>query len=272
MKNKLLSIGEISKLTKSHINSLKYYEQIGLLEPAYVAPDSGYRYYSFDQKCLIEVIQICIELDIPLKNLTEFMNEDETVNFYEILAHGKEIAEKKLASIQKGLSFIDKLKNNIDATKAFQNEIYTREMPKKYFCVILCRKPIKDIDPFEIVKTVLNLHYDIGEYAELFHFGLVDIGMLSLHSADGVQHFMFTELPEHMVKNTNAMIMEIPAGVYMCTQSEDKQIEQAPQIFSRYLKGKDSFLAIETDIFTGKYKTNKLVNELRVIAMGEDAE
>jgi len=267
-KNNLLSIGDISKLTKASIQSLRYYEQIQLLEPTYVAPDSGYRYYSFDQKCLIEVIQICIELDIPLKKLTEFMGDNETVNFYDILLHGKEIAEQKLESIKKGLKFIDELKNNVDATNEFQTRgnFYSREMPKKFFCVLLFKGAIKDINPFEIVKTVLKLHYDIEDYAEMFHFGLVDIGVLSVYNSSKASHFMFTELPKHIAKKTEANVKVIPAGTYLCTQSEEKQIDRAPEIFSEYLKGKNSFLAIETDIFTKIYKTNKLVHELRVIA------
>jgi len=266
-KNKLLSIGDMAKLTQASIQSLRYYEQINLLEPAYVDPHSGYRYYSFDQKCLIEVIQICVGLDIPLRKLVEFMGEDETVNFYDILEHGKEIAEEKLSSIQRGLKFIDELRHNINAVSEFQKDgsIYMREMEKKYLCIIPCKKPISDIKPFEIVRTVLKLHYDVDDYAKLFHYGLVDIGILSVHSSDDVKHFMFTELPEHIASSTTATIMTIPAGNYFCTQSEERQIEKAPHIFSGYLKGSNDFLAIETDIFTHKYKINKLVNELRVV-------
>jgi len=271
-KNKLLSIGDMAKLTQAGIQSLRYYEQINLLVPAYVDPHTGYRYYSFDQKCLIEVIQICVELDIPLKKLAEFIDEDETVNFYDILEHGKEIAQAKLVSIQKGLKFIDELRHNINSASEFQKGkmFYSREMEQKYFCVIPCKKPISDIKPFEIVRAVLKLHYDIDAYAELFHYGLVDIGVLGVYSLGGIEYYMFTELPEHIALNTTAAIMTAPSGSYLCTQSEERQIEQAPQIFSRHLKEKDNFLAIETDIFTHKYKINKLVNELRVIVTDSD--
>ena len=264
-KKELLSIGDMAKLTQASIQSLRYYEQIGLLEPAYIDPYSGYRYYSFDQKCLIEVIQICVELDIPLKKLTEFIGENETVNFHDILEHGKKIAEEKLKSVVRGLKFIEELSCNInDASKFNEGKFYTRKMEQKKFCVIPCAKPISDIKPFEIVRTVLNLHYDIEAYAQLFRHGLVDIGVLSRHSTGEIKYFLFTELPQSL--STNATIMSIPAGDYICTQSEKRQIEHAPQIFSNYLAGKDSFYAIETDIFTHKYKINKLVNELRVIA------
>ena len=45
MKNELLSIGEAAKLKQVSVKSLRYYETIGILKPAYVDPSSGYRYY-----------------------------------------------------------------------------------------------------------------------------------------------------------------------------------------------------------------------------------
>lgn len=45
-KENLLSIGALSKQTGVHIKSLRYYDSLGILRPAYVDSSSGYRYYS----------------------------------------------------------------------------------------------------------------------------------------------------------------------------------------------------------------------------------
>ena len=71
MKNELLSIGEAAKLKQVSVKSLRYYETIGILKPAYVDPSSGYRYYSPNQMIDLDVILTCIELGIPLKSLTD---------------------------------------------------------------------------------------------------------------------------------------------------------------------------------------------------------
>ena len=114
------------------------------------------------------------------------------------------------------------------------------------------------------------MHYDKDNYAELFHYGLVDIGILSINSPSGAMYYTFTELPAHIAANTTANIISTPAGNYLCTQSEDRQIEHATKIFNKHLNDNDHFLAIETDIFTHKYKINKLVNELRFIVTGHE--
>ena len=40
----LFPIGEVSKMFHISGSSLRHYENIGLLAPAYISPDSGYRY------------------------------------------------------------------------------------------------------------------------------------------------------------------------------------------------------------------------------------
>lgn len=66
-KDNLLSIGALSKQTGVHIKSLRYYDSLGILRPAYVDPSSGYRYYSLQQIPVVDAIQLCVDLDIPLK-------------------------------------------------------------------------------------------------------------------------------------------------------------------------------------------------------------
>lgn len=45
----LFKIGEIAKLYGVNIQTLRYYDQIGLLKAAFTDPDSGYRFYSIEQ-------------------------------------------------------------------------------------------------------------------------------------------------------------------------------------------------------------------------------
>ena len=45
----MLKIGLFSKLSRVSIRMLRYYDEMGLLRPAYIAPDSDYRYYREDQ-------------------------------------------------------------------------------------------------------------------------------------------------------------------------------------------------------------------------------
>ena len=100
-KSKLISIGTLSKLTGVHIKSLRYYDRLGILRPAYIDPASGYRYYSFPQIHVVDAIQLCVDLGIPLKQFTDFVGEDgRQIHYGALLARGTELAGAKIRSIQ----------------------------------------------------------------------------------------------------------------------------------------------------------------------------
>jgi DNA-binding transcriptional MerR regulator len=42
-------IGQFSQITKVTVKALRFYEEEGLIEPRYVDPVNGYRYYGSDQ-------------------------------------------------------------------------------------------------------------------------------------------------------------------------------------------------------------------------------
>ena len=66
MKEELLSIGEFAKLRGVSVKSLRYYERVGALKPAYVNEESGYRYYSINQISDLDMVTTFIELGVPL--------------------------------------------------------------------------------------------------------------------------------------------------------------------------------------------------------------
>ena len=258
--SKLLSIGEMSKITGAGIKSLRYYERINILKPAFVDPYSGYRYYSFNQTYLVQIIMFCIELDIPLKELNNFRDVDDMLDFRKLLCHGKDNVEKKLKLLNKGLNLINELEQKMDLVELFQIEqIYSREIPEKSFYIRPCGNSLENIDQLELFNSFSDMPYYEDNYNEL-----VEYGFLCEYSKTAVQYHAFLEFPKH-ISNENTML--IPAGNYFCRQSETSQIEWTLKIFKDYITDRNSFLAIETDIFTGKQNINNPINELRVIVL-----
>jgi DNA-binding transcriptional MerR regulator len=260
-KDKLLSIGEISKYTGASVKSLRYYERINILKPVFVDPDTDYRYYSFEQMYLVEIIILCIELDIPLKELSRFIEENKTIDYLSLLHYGKRIAEEKVKTLQRGLKFIGNVEQRIAAVEKYHKDeqIYSRDINEKYYYVMPYDKPsFDDADAHEKYSAYTDYDYNDDDY----YARLPECGFLCVFSPGKTERFIFIELPKRKAK---ANIKTIPVGTYFCMQSEDSQIEKAPQIFNEYLQGKDSFLIIETEIFARKYEINKPLNELRLI-------
>ncbi len=64
-----LSIGAFSRLTHLSIKTLRYYHEVGLLEPAVVDPDSGYRYYRPGQAHSAQLVRRFRDLGLPLADV-----------------------------------------------------------------------------------------------------------------------------------------------------------------------------------------------------------
>jgi DNA-binding transcriptional MerR regulator len=64
-----LTIGEFSRITHLSIKTLRRYHEGGLLEPAHVDPQSGYRYYSLDQVPAAQIIRRFRELGMPVREV-----------------------------------------------------------------------------------------------------------------------------------------------------------------------------------------------------------
>ena len=137
MKKELLSIGEVATMKNLSIKGLRYYEKIGILKPAYVNPDTGYRYYSMSQMIDLDVIATCLELDIPLKSLTNHLSEDGALNLESLLLEGQAIAIEKIHRSQAALARITGGMREIEDHKLIAHvpEPYTRTLPA---CTLLC--------------------------------------------------------------------------------------------------------------------------------------
>jgi len=270
-KNNLHSIGDASKLTNSSIQALRYYEKIDLLHPAYIDPNTNYRYYSEDQLWIIDMIVLCVELSIPTKELKRFIARDCIVDYSGLLAYGQEIAELKIAQFQKGLKIMtdiqDRLATPVDNRPL--GEVYSKEFPKKYFYIIVTKSPFSEISDREIAKSADEFNQYRGEYSNLLYSELIlEYGFLYKRSLNGIERYLFMEVAEETAIQNPTKIMVIPQGDYFMVQHEHEitRIEETAQIFKEQLQGEADFLAIEINLYTSSHKINK-PTELRVISL-----
>ena len=72
-----MHIKEFAKLTGVSVRTLHYYDEIGLLKPAFVDEQNGYRDY--DENSLGRMVEILFyrELDFPLKSILEILSSPD---------------------------------------------------------------------------------------------------------------------------------------------------------------------------------------------------
>jgi MerR family transcriptional regulator, activator of bmr gene len=69
MRETLYTIGEVSKLVNISIKALRYYDKINLFKPAYVDPDTNYRYYKDSQLYHLDLIKSLKYIGTPLDEI-----------------------------------------------------------------------------------------------------------------------------------------------------------------------------------------------------------
>ncbi len=69
-----MHIREFAKLTSVSVRTLHYYHRIGLLEPAFVDEQNGYRYYDESSLQRMQEILFYRELDFSLKSISEILS------------------------------------------------------------------------------------------------------------------------------------------------------------------------------------------------------
>lgn len=93
---RLLRIGSFSRQARLSPHQLRHYHEVGLLLPASVDPESGYRYYSEGQTATAEVIAILRSVDMPLAEIRELLRDPSAERVQETLDRHRARLERRL--------------------------------------------------------------------------------------------------------------------------------------------------------------------------------
>lgn len=212
--NKYFTISEFAKLRNININSLRYYEKIGLLKPAYIDENTKYRYYSSEQLYVLNQIILCITIGIPLKEMADYIDNDGNLQSEKLLKQGKVIAQRKMSEIQNNLNFIDYMLKDIEINKKYKDSegIYTRNLGQRR--IITTKYFSGRMDEKEIVSAIAD-KYNIAQKNEFFP--ILPAGKLVEISSSGeIQYRFFLEIVNDEKQHPEIKIL--PRGEYICKQ------------------------------------------------------
>jgi effector-binding domain-containing protein len=72
----MLKIGDFSRLSQISVDTLRYYDTLGLLKPSEVDPHTGYRYYAFHQLGRLNRILALKDLGLTLEQIAAMLEGD----------------------------------------------------------------------------------------------------------------------------------------------------------------------------------------------------
>jgi DNA-binding transcriptional MerR regulator len=80
-----MPIGRFARLTGLSVKALRHYDELGLLRPASVDTDTGYRSYSTAQVERAETIRLLRRLEVPLDDIATLLATDDPVRMRSVL-------------------------------------------------------------------------------------------------------------------------------------------------------------------------------------------
>lgn len=121
-------IGEISKLTNVPIQTLRYYDKMGLLKPSYINKQNSYRYYSLNQFIKIDLLKQCKLMGLSLKEIEELLKDEISVDSMIVLMDKqRKILNAKIAELENVKSYINFLDYRLKETKQIEeNKIFVK--------------------------------------------------------------------------------------------------------------------------------------------------
>jgi DNA-binding transcriptional MerR regulator len=77
LQTELMSIGRFARLTGLTVKALRHYDEVGLLRPASVDSETGYRSYGAEQVRRAETIRALRRLELPLDDVATLLTTDD---------------------------------------------------------------------------------------------------------------------------------------------------------------------------------------------------
>ncbi len=113
------TVKNLSRLSGVTVRTLHYYEEIGLLHPAYHG-ENGYRYY--EEKQLLDLQQILFfkELGFTLKQIKKVLGSDDFSILSALFSHKRSLVREK-AKIGKLIKTVDKTIKHLKGDQAMNN-------------------------------------------------------------------------------------------------------------------------------------------------------
>ncbi len=121
-------IGLFSKLTKTTVKTLRYYDEIGLMKPARIDETSGYRYYTTDQLQQLHQILSLRQVGLSLEEIAAVLDGKGAE---EIITRRQVMLEKQLAETRDQLSRLAYFNRNLREGEMTMYNAVIKEIPEQ---------------------------------------------------------------------------------------------------------------------------------------------
>lgn len=114
------TVKKLAKISGISIRTLRFYDEIGLLKPAYYG-DNSYRYYEEEQLLMLQQILFYRELNFPLNDIQRIINCDDFNKIDALISH-RQVLAQNLDRTKKLIKTVDQTIAHLRGKITMRNE------------------------------------------------------------------------------------------------------------------------------------------------------
>ena len=143
----MLKIGDFSKLSRVSIRMLRHYDEIGLLRPVKIDPESGYRYYSENQLPVAGRITALKDMGFGLSAIGELLDSYSEKNVLErrLLLKQAELLEQSRQTAYR-LRLLDTALERLRKDETMQYDVTLKTFPERYAATVRMNIPTYEME------------------------------------------------------------------------------------------------------------------------------
>ena len=158
----MLKIGDFSKLTRISIRMLRHYDEIGLLRPVKIDPESGYRYYSENQLPVAGRITALKDMGFGLSAIGEMLENylDKDSLERRLLLKQAELLEQSRQTAYR-LRLLDTALERLRKDETMQYDVTLKTFPQRYAATVRMTIPTYEMEGMlwsVLVRETAPLH------------------------------------------------------------------------------------------------------------------
>ena len=191
----MLRIGEFSNLSRVSVKTLHHYDDIGLLQPAHIDAQTGYRYYEAVQLTRLMRIRALKELGFSLDDITLLLRPDLTeVERAPIVTRRREEQEKQVQTEQQRLLRLQRLAVTTEGetegeTDGEQAAMRTAQLPIFYkplpaLRVASWRAPARARPEAQLEQEITARFLAMAAFLQAHNIRMTGAGVMLWHDAE----------------------------------------------------------------------------------------
>ncbi|HYP55304.1 MAG TPA: MerR family transcriptional regulator [Solirubrobacterales bacterium] len=210
MDDDLISIGTFARLTRLTHKALRLYDSRGLLTPAFVDPESGYRYYARTQVATAAAIALLRSLDVSLDVIGQIIGSEDPARAQQLLEGERRRVTAEIERRRGALSTLERLLDS-DPLRPYEVEATTE--PERLLVALEGRVEAERL-PDDVASLHRSLRREVAEQG--WKVGDPTFGLYPLDLPDA-SHAVVALPVEADAGVPSERLLELPGGAALTT-------------------------------------------------------